>query len=78
MHGKNHEISTARKRNSFLLHRMGKLENGYGLPDINNADSIMAGFTCKPDTMTETKFEELRKYIEPIMVYAGLTTKDKH
>ena len=52
-----------------------KLENGYGLPDIHNADSIMAGFTCKPDTMTETKFEELRKYIEPIMVYAGFDDK---
>lgn len=60
---------------AFYSTEWEKLENGYGLPDIHNADSIMAGFTCKPDTMTETKFEELRKYIEPIMVYAGFDDK---
>lgn len=40
----------------------------FGLPESDGADALLAEFTQRPDTMTEARFEYLRRCIEPVMV----------
>lgn len=45
----------------------------FGLPDTSDARLMLSMLTCRPDTMTEQRFAEIKKNIEPVMVAADLT-----
>lgn len=52
------------------------IDSTFGLPDNSSADSLLNMFVHKPDTMTEERFNILRNYIEPVMMYADLKNTD--
>lgn len=51
------------------------LDSVYGLPQNLNSDSLLKMFVQKPDTMSNEKFEELRNYIEPVIMTAHFDKK---
>ena len=48
------------------------IKSKFNLPDLRNDDEMLAMLTQRPDSMTEAKFEELRSYIEPVIVSADI------
>ena len=49
------------------------LDSRYNLPDGGDAGLMMPMLTHRPDTMPETKFDELCKYLDPIIVSADFS-----
>lgn len=48
------------------------INNSFNLPDTRNAEAMLNELTARPDTMSQERFEELRKYIEPVVVRANI------
>ncbi|MDO4160606.1 MAG: DUF3256 family protein [Prevotellaceae bacterium] len=54
------------------------VESSLGLPDMTDAEAVLSAFTQKPDTMTLSRYNELKKYIEPVAVSACFSDKDEN
>ncbi len=61
---------------SFYSDDWTSLETNFDLPDIDDPDSIFASFVQRPDTMSEESFNDLCKYIEPVVFCADFSNKD--
>lgn len=47
--------------------------NDFGLPDFSDGKLMREMLTCRPDTMSEEKFKEIKRTIEPAMVTASFS-----
>ena len=52
------------------------IDSEFNLPVNADADSMLAEFTQRPDTMTAARYEELLKYLEPVIVYADIAKEN--
>lgn len=49
------------------------IHSSFNLPVDYKAENLLSVFTQRPDTMTTERYEELLKYIEPVIVSADLS-----
>lgn len=52
------------------------IDSDFDLPTSGSTDSILAAFTERPDTMSLTRYEELARNIEPVILSANVSESD--
>lgn len=63
-------------RISFYSTNWNRLDDAFGLPDTNNPKTMLDMLTCRPDTMSTDRYNELRYKFEPIIANAEFTGTD--